>query len=198
MAIIMKYYSGQSLKHYIRSHFNNYPDHPIPYIITFQILVPLCRAIAVMHASGIIHCDIKSGNILLEWVMPPAPPQSDRERLQSQTASMSDDPAYDLMPIPVPYITDFGISNVLDQSSSLRVKAFQVANIRGASLPYSAPEVLDHLRAPAVLGAAVGGTQENQEENLQRATGRDTYALACVIYEMLVGRSPWSYRSRKH
>jgi serine/threonine protein kinase len=199
MAIVMKYYSGQSLKHYIRSHFTNYKTYPIPYVITFQILIPLFKAISLMHGAGIVHCDVKSGNILLEWVMPQtSASEVDDLRLRSQTASMSDAPEYNTLPVPVPYVTDFGISNVLDQSSSLRVKAFKVANMRGASLPYCAPEVLNHLKQPAMLGPTESLIGLEEEDRLHRAYGRDTYALACVIYEMLIGRSPWSFKVRKY
>lgn len=257
MSIVMKYYSGQSLKHYIRSHFENYSDTPIPQPILFHILIPLCKAIKLMHQSGIVHCDLKPANILLEWVMPVAPssPASqnngkntspnpngaphhgkkakldrnlDAEPISNISMMMDsmvygyddhDRVAHQMLPIPVPYITDFGISKVLDKASSLRVKAFKVANVNGASLPYSAPEVFKALRRQMMLFAegrnedtedfdtemepyaanamesnyaAHGSTVEEIDESSRRFMGRDLYALACVMYEMMVGKTPWS------
>jgi serine/threonine protein kinase len=199
MSIIMKYYSGQSLKHYIRSHHARYKHEMIPQDIVFHILKPTCQAIAYMHEAGIIHCDIKSANILLEWQIPARPVLDFSDRFISQSTSMTEEPVYNDAPIPIPYITDFGISYVLDESTSLQVKAFKPVNLQGASLQYSAPEVLNELLHSVKVFKMPTSKEISEEERrceAQTLMARDTYALACVFYEMLIGRTPWAIKPK--
>ena len=104
-----------------------------------------------MHVTGFAHCDIKPANCLLDL----------------------DTPTNRLVAI----IADFGITEVIDETK-LKVKAFKVSPVRGASLPYTSPEVL--------LEFMTGVFKKTH------LAARDTYAIASMMCEMLTRRSLWS------
>ena len=80
----------------------------------------VCMGLSIIHTKGLVHCDIKPQNILVEV--------RQRDRLNC-------------------VITDFGISTIVDRTSLL-VAEFKVVNIRANSAAYAAPEVFRHQARP--------------------------------------------------
>jgi serine/threonine protein kinase len=108
----------------------------------------LSEALNVMHSHYLAHCDIKPQNVLV----------------QVNNG------------IPSCYLTDFGITQVLSDRI-LAASTFHVANLRGLSIHYSAPESFSHFRSKYYIGADF--------------KKYDVYSLACVLYETILQEGPW-------
>jgi eukaryotic-like serine/threonine-protein kinase len=121
----MEYVEGGSLNHYL--------DHkPLPPKFAARLLETLARTVHVAHQSGVIHRDLKPGNILLAFARKQGSPG------QGSEAAVTDwlDASF------VPKLTDFGLAKRADDS---------VQTQSGAVLgtpSYMAPE--------QVLGSNVG------------------------------------------
>jgi serine/threonine protein kinase len=120
--------------------------------VSSEFIISVTRDIAQgifhMHRLMIAHCDIKPDNVLLK--------QSNKNRVKITAC-----------------ITDLGISKVLSGKEAI-VAGFEKKNLNGASLRYSAPEVIrafekisPPLKEPAIIKAG------------------DVYSLAVTIYEMM-------------
>lgn len=83
-----------------------------------KVACDISTAIAEMHHTGIVHNDIKSANVLLDF---------DENGLYA-------------------VLCDFGVATVIDESL-FRVKAMPKSDINGASAAYAAPEVFIRLQA---------------------------------------------------
>ena len=75
-------------------------------------------------------------------------------------------------------MSDFGISRVITQEK-VRVAAFQVSNLRGASIAYASPDALVTFR------------HKIQETDPKIWIACDVYALSMSLMEMLKRGSPW-------
>ncbi|KAI3631679.1 hypothetical protein MIR68_010152 [Amoeboaphelidium protococcarum] len=78
-----------------------------------KIIKDVSLGLQAIHAAQIAHCDMKSGNILIDF-----------------------DDYYGLSAV----ITDFGLSRIIDPQSML-VREFVVSKLKGGSFAYAAPEV---------------------------------------------------------
>jgi serine/threonine protein kinase len=66
VGIVMRYEGGGSLEALLHS-----DPKPLPMIEKIRLLTLIAQAMVELHSSGIIHADIKSGNILLSHHSPP-------------------------------------------------------------------------------------------------------------------------------
>jgi eukaryotic-like serine/threonine-protein kinase len=57
--LVMEYVSGQSLKEYVAA------KGKLPYIEVFQLTSQIAQGLAAAHAQGVIHRDVKPGNVML-------------------------------------------------------------------------------------------------------------------------------------
>jgi hypothetical protein len=143
-SIVLKYYNYGPLSKFL------FPSSEtnIPVAYSFQAILwlafRLTWAFEFMHNKFFIHNDIKPDNILL--------------------SGDDEEPFF-------PVITDFGIAHVLD--SALVIKGFIVSNVHGASLHYSAPEVLK----------AICERPSNYKT--------DVYSIGIVLYEMFMRQKAW-------
>jgi serine/threonine protein kinase len=60
--LLERYIDGPSLKDILRS----YRHQPLPLQEVLAYLKALCAAVGYAHASGVIHCDIKPGNVMVD------------------------------------------------------------------------------------------------------------------------------------
>ncbi|HEY2249504.1 MAG TPA: protein kinase, partial [Planctomycetaceae bacterium] len=120
------------------------PDHPLPEPKVARIVCKIALALEEAHENGVVHRDLKPGNIML-----------DEKRNE-------------------PIVMDFGLAMQLDLSFNPRLT--QTGTIVG-SPAYMSPE------------------QARNEGPLGPAT--DIYSLGVILYELLVGRSPFDGSAAK-
>jgi beta-lactam-binding protein with PASTA domain/predicted Ser/Thr protein kinase len=126
--IVMEYVEGRSLRQVIRE------DGPLPSKQAAQIGADIAAALAFAHKNGVIHRDVKPGNVLIA-------------------------PGGEVK------VTDFGIARGGDAQEALT-------------------------QTGAVMGTATYFSPE-QAQGRPIDPRSDVYALAVVLYEMVVGRPPF-------
>ena len=126
--IVMEYVEGRSLRQMIRE------DGPVPAKQAAQIGADIAAALAFAHKNGVIHRDVKPGNVLID-------------------------------PTGQVKVTDFGIARGGDAQEALT-------------------------QTGAVMGTATYFSPE-QAQGRPIDPRSDVYALAVVLYEMVVGRPPF-------
>lgn len=115
-AIILKYYPLGSLQQYLHG-----KDRPVfTKRILMALLQDIASGLAAIHEHEIVHCDIKSANILLE--------QGNNGDVHA-------------------LITDFGVSQIVS-TKTLVVNHFKVSLKRGFSYAYAAPEIFRYKNVP--------------------------------------------------
>src|SRR5439155_10832524 len=124
----MEYVEGRSLRQMIRE------DGPLPAKQAAQIGADIAAALAFAHKNGVIHRDVKPGNVLID-------------------------------PTGQVKVTDFGIARGGDAQEALT-------------------------QTGAVMGTATYFSPE-QAQGRPIDPRSDVYALAVVLYEMVVGRPPF-------
>eukprot|EP00158_Paraphelidium_tribonemae_P007179 Partr_v1_DN28140_c0_g1_i3_m56218 len=114
-SIILKMYPLGSLKTWLKTSARRRPKS-----MMFSFIADIGNGLLAMHRAGLIHCDLKSDNVLVDY--------------DNGTGK-----AFCVL-------CDFGITQVCD-SKVLQVQAFVVANRQGFSLMYAAPEVFMAFRS---------------------------------------------------
>ena len=135
-----------------------------------ELLARVADAVDYAHERGVIHRDLKPGNILLSQVE--TRESRDESREQSNRAPAADRPLSTLDgPLSTPRVTDFGLAKRIEADSRLTATG-QVLGTPG----YMPPE------------QAAG--------DMSRVDARsDVYSLGAVLYSTLTGRPPFQAAS---
>lgn len=103
--MVMEFVDGQTLSQYIKKNAPVAPDEAL------KLLMPICFALAHAHEQGVIHRDLKPGNIVLTT--------------QPRASGF------------VPKIVDFGIAKIVDEAEALQLT--KTGEVFGTPL-YMSPE----------------------------------------------------------
>lgn len=118
--------------------------------VVCQFSVDIVHGLAFMHQKDVAHCDMKPANILVE--------QGQNGRLRC-------------------VLTDFGIAQLYSIDSQL-VHAFKVANLRGASIVYAAPEAVSRFRS-------------KEESTKELAFAGDVYSTGVILFALMNAHDGW-------
>lgn len=155
--IASAYCPGPNLSAWMRSR-----SDPIGFDTAARLVAQLAQAVQHAHSRGVLHRDLKPGNVLMSEQRS-GPPDSDSAVPLDDSYSESSGETTSV----VPRVTDFGLAKLIDAD----VEATRTGAVFGTP-SYMAPE------------QASGATS-------QIGPASDIYALGAVLYELLVGRPPF-------
>ena len=152
VCLIMKYFEMGDFHAYIRGRSSANPKFPYTRATVLRLLRQWCNGVAYIHNNGVVHCDIKPANVLLDC---------------SASGSLQ------------PVITDLGVARIVERAKGLVVEGFEVADLRGASISYAAPEAIVRFRK-----------RLNETDPAIWKSG-DTFSLAVSILQAIQRKMPW-------
>jgi len=156
--IASAYCPGPTLATWLKEH------HPAgaPPRIAAELLIQLADAVAYSHSRGVLHRDIKPGNVLLSPSSPFVP----------DSAKRSTD--VDLLHSLTPRLADFGLAKIVE------------AVVGDIATP------TDETGDSLVLGTpAYMAPEQIQGRSWRHGPAADIYSLGAVFYELLTGRPPF-------
>jgi serine/threonine protein kinase len=139
-------------------------EHQLGIRERLDLILQVCDAVAYAHGKGVLHRDLKPGNILVGSEDAQIGAATVRER----RAALPDGRGSDQ---PIVKIIDFGVARVVDTDVAMTTMHTETGQLIG-TLAYMSPEQCD-------------------ADPLGLDTRSDVYSLGVVLYELLCGRLPY-------
>lgn len=160
----MELVKGEALDVFAKKH----QDEPE---VILSLMARICDAVHHAHTNGVVHRDLKPGNIMVEQVQDGNAPQG---RVGTESALKSGTSASNGGPIPK--ILDFGVARIMESEGHATTLATEAGQIIG-TLTYMSPEQVSGKFGPV-------------------GPRTDVYALGVILYELLAGRVPLDVKTR--
>ncbi|MCC7292110.1 MAG: protein kinase [Phycisphaerales bacterium] len=160
---VMDYVEGVPLDRYVR-------DRQLGLEPTLSLLIDVCEGIQYAHQRGMIHRDLKPGNILVEEAAGDVGTSRIGAAGTSRIGAAASAPQASMSGMPVPRILDFGLAKLVDAPADRMVSISQ--EVVG-TLPFMSPE-------------QATGRQDEVD------TRTDVYALGVMMYCLLTGEYPYT------
>lgn len=165
--IASEYCRGPSLKTWLE-----HRGAPVPADAAAELVLALAEAIGYAHTRGVLHRDIKTGNVLLQLRDDVSVGDGHRSCENDAAGQATDlDELHELSSY-VPKLTDFGLAKFDDEATDETHTGAQLG-----TPAYMAPEQIEGDRA-----------------KIDRRT--DVYGLGIVLYELLTGELPFEGQTR--
>ncbi|MFM7260563.1 MAG: tetratricopeptide repeat protein, partial [bacterium] len=160
--LVMQFVPGDRITSYCDT-------HGLSIAARLHLMAKLCDAVQHVHLQGVVHRDLKPGNILVSETRPDAEDARDTNEDGDARGATSTGRE------PIPVLIDFGLAKSVNPDAPLASVVMSRIGRFAGTYAYASPEQI---------------AQRRDEETGREA---DIYALGAVLFELIAGISPMEH-----